>query len=49
MLYSRTSTTEIGKETRIKWGKSDQLTHTRILEALKAGDAIWPVISYRIG
>jgi DNA-binding GntR family transcriptional regulator len=39
MLYSRTSATEMGKETRIKWGKSDQLTHTRILEALKAGDA----------
>ncbi len=39
MIYSRTSTTEIGKETRIKWGKRDQFQHTRILEAIKAGDA----------
>jgi DNA-binding GntR family transcriptional regulator len=39
MLYSRTSTAEIGKETRLKWGAHDQFHHTHILEALKAGDA----------
>lgn len=39
MLYSRTSTTEIGKETRVTWGNRDQIHHTQILEALKAGDA----------
>jgi DNA-binding GntR family transcriptional regulator len=39
MLYSRTIATEIGKETRITWGHRDQITHTHILDALKAGDA----------
>ena len=39
MLYSRTSTTEMGKETRVKWGYRDQIHHTHILEALNAGDA----------
>jgi DNA-binding GntR family transcriptional regulator len=38
MLYSRTAKTEIGQETRHKWGSRDQYQHTRLLEALKAGD-----------
>lgn len=39
MLYSRTAQTEIGLETRHKWGIRDQYQHARLLEALKAGDA----------
>lgn len=38
MLYSRTIQTEIGQDTRIKWGERDRYQHTRILEALEAGD-----------
>lgn len=39
MLYSRTTTLEIGVETRIKWGQQDLYQHTRLLEALEAGDS----------
>jgi len=39
MLYSRTIAADIGKETRLKWGTYDQVHHTRIFEALKAGDS----------
>ena len=38
MLYSRTKTTEIGLETRLKWGERDHYQHERLLKALKAGD-----------
>jgi DNA-binding GntR family transcriptional regulator len=38
MLYSRTAKTEIGLETRLKWGERDRFQHTRLLEALEAGD-----------
>jgi DNA-binding GntR family transcriptional regulator len=38
MLYSRTVKTEIGLETRLKWGERDRFQHTRLLEALEAGD-----------
>jgi DNA-binding GntR family transcriptional regulator len=38
MLYSRTMKTEIGLETRLKWGERDRYQHTRLLEALEAGD-----------
>lgn len=38
MLYSRTVKAEIGQDTRIKWGERDRYQHTRILEALEAGD-----------
>lgn len=38
MLYSRTMKTEIGLETRLKWGERDCYQHTRLLEALEAGD-----------
>lgn len=38
MLYSRTAETEIGEETRRKWGRRDRHQHTRLLEALEAGD-----------
>jgi DNA-binding GntR family transcriptional regulator len=38
MLYSRTIETEIGLETRLKWGERDRYQHTRLLEALEAGD-----------
>ena len=30
--------TEIGLETRLKWGERDRFQHTRLLEALEAGD-----------
>lgn len=39
MLYSRTAETDIGEETRLKWGQRDRYQHTRLLEALEAGDA----------
>jgi DNA-binding GntR family transcriptional regulator len=38
MLYSRTKKTEIGLEIRSKWGERDRFQHTRLLEALEAGD-----------
>lgn len=38
MLYSQTAKKEIGLETRLKWGKRDHFQHTRLLEALEAGD-----------
>ena len=38
MLYSRTMRTEIGMETRLKWGERDKYQHTRLLDALEAGD-----------
>lgn len=38
MLYSRTVKTEIGLETRLKWGERDRYQHTRLLNALEAGD-----------
>jgi DNA-binding GntR family transcriptional regulator len=38
MLYSRTISTEIGQETRLKWGQRDYYQHTRLLEAMEAGD-----------
>jgi len=38
MLYSRTMKTEIGLETRLKWGERDRFQHTRLVEALEAGD-----------
>ena len=38
MLYSRTMKTEIGLETRLKWGERDRFQHTRLLDALEAGD-----------
>jgi DNA-binding GntR family transcriptional regulator len=38
MLYSRTKTTEIGLETRLKWGERDHYQHERLLEALNARD-----------
>lgn len=37
MLYSRTAETEIGEETRRRWGRRDRHQHTRLLEALEAG------------
>lgn len=39
MLYSRTTTLEIGLETRVKWGQQDRYQHTRLLEALESGDS----------
>jgi len=39
MLYSRTMKTEIGLETRLKWGERDRFQHTRLVEALEAGDS----------
>lgn len=38
MLYSRTSDTEHGETIRLKWGERDRIQHTRLLEALEAGD-----------
>jgi len=38
MLYSRTMKTEIGIETRVKWGERDRFQHTRLVEALEAGN-----------
>ena len=38
MLYSKTVKTEIGLETRLKWGERDRFQHTRLLEALEASD-----------
>lgn len=38
MLYSRTVNTEIGMDTRTKWGERDHYQHTRIVEALEAGN-----------
>ena len=38
MLYSRTMKTEIGLGTRLKWGERDRFQHTRLIEALEAGD-----------
>jgi DNA-binding GntR family transcriptional regulator len=38
MLYSRTKKTEIGLEIRLKWGERDRFQHTRLVEALEAGD-----------
>ncbi len=39
MLYSRTMKTEIGLETRLKWGERDRYQHTRLLDALEAGNS----------
>jgi len=39
MLYSRTIKTEVGLETRLKWGERDRYQHTRLVEALEAGDS----------
>jgi DNA-binding GntR family transcriptional regulator len=39
MLYSRTVKTEIGLETRLKWGERDRYQHTRLLDALEAGNS----------
>jgi DNA-binding GntR family transcriptional regulator len=39
MLYSRTMKTEIGLETRLKWGERDRFQHTRLVAALEAGDS----------
>ena len=38
MLYSRTAETEMGEETRLKWGERDRYQHERLLAALEAGD-----------
>lgn len=38
MLYGRTQGTEQGREIRLKWGQRDRIQHTRLLEALEAGD-----------
>lgn len=38
MLYGRTQSTEQGREIRLKWGERDRIQHTRLLEALEAGD-----------
>ena len=38
MLCSKTVKSEIGLETRLKWGERDRFQHTRLLEALEAGD-----------
>lgn len=38
MLYSKTKNTEIGLETRLKWGERDRFQHTRLLQALEDGD-----------
>jgi DNA-binding GntR family transcriptional regulator len=38
MLYSRTIKTEIGLETRLRWGERDRFQHTRLVKALEAGD-----------
>jgi DNA-binding GntR family transcriptional regulator len=38
MLYSQTKKTEIGIEIRHKWGERDRFQHTRLIEALEAGD-----------
>lgn len=39
MLYSQTAKTEIGLETRLKWGERDRFQHKRLVEALEAGDS----------
>jgi DNA-binding GntR family transcriptional regulator len=38
MLYSRTMKTEIGLDTRLKWGERDRFQHIRLVGALEAGD-----------
>jgi DNA-binding GntR family transcriptional regulator len=38
MVYARTLETDEGAEIRRRWGKRDQIQHTRLLEALEAGD-----------
>ncbi len=38
MFYGRTLTTDEGAEWRAKWGTSDQLHHTQLLDALEARD-----------
>jgi DNA-binding GntR family transcriptional regulator len=38
MLYGRTQHTDEGREVRLKWGDRDRIQHTRLLEALEAGD-----------
>ena len=38
MVYERTLETDGGQEIRNKWGERDRLQHTRLLEALEAGD-----------
>lgn len=38
MLYGRTLGTEEGTEIRLKWGESDRIHHTGLLEALEAGN-----------
>lgn len=38
MLYSKTKNTEIGLDTRLKWGERDRFQHTRLLQALEEGD-----------
>lgn len=40
MLYERTLTKEWGAEIRTKWGLQDKLQHTRLLEALEAGNGL---------
>lgn len=39
MLYSKTKNTEIGIETRLKWGERDRYQHKRLIQALEAGDS----------
>jgi len=39
MLYSKTKNTEIGLETRLKWGERDRFQHARLLKALEEGDS----------
>ncbi len=36
--YQRTLETEAGTEIRLRWGERDKIQHTRLLEALEAGD-----------
>jgi DNA-binding GntR family transcriptional regulator len=38
MVYARTLETEEGAEIRRKLGEADRVQHTRLLEALEAGD-----------
>lgn len=38
MHYQRTLEVEVGTEIRQRWGERDKIQHTRLLEALEAGD-----------
>ncbi|MEJ2557256.1 MAG: GntR family transcriptional regulator [Anaerolineae bacterium] len=38
MLYARTLEEDAGAEIRKRWGERDRIQHTRLLEALEAGD-----------